>query len=323
VINCASTYTAVLLRPARRKNRAPKPLDSARCEGVSERHRPDCPLSSGDRGRLERSAAGADAVIAQGVEAGGHVRGSTQMLELLECVRAAVKISVLAAGGIIDATGVRAALDAGAVAAVAGTRFLLSDESHAHPDYKQRCLDTSETILTELFGLGWPNAPYRVIPNGATRPLAARRPPWPPMDPSCEPSHRAPRGPDPDRRARPRDHDPAPVPTLPRATAAHRRRSRQPPGLWSALHRHERGAHHRHPPSRRARQNAHPIGRNPPQPPARSPRLSRPCAGLVCRLAVGRCFHPERERARRDSSVARFLRTDHVGADDLMAPVGG
>jgi nitronate monooxygenase len=115
------------------------------------------------------AAAGADAVIAQGVEAGGHVRGSTPMLELLERVRAAVKIPVLAAGGIIDAEGVRAALDGGAVAAVAGTRFLLSDESHAHPDYKQRCLDASETILTELFGLGWPGAPHRVIPNGARR----------------------------------------------------------------------------------------------------------------------------------------------------------
>jgi NAD(P)H-dependent flavin oxidoreductase YrpB (nitropropane dioxygenase family) len=115
------------------------------------------------------AAAGADMVIAQGVEAGGHVRGSTPMHELLERVQAAVKIPVLAAGGIIDAEGVRAALDAGAVAAVAGTRFLLSDESHAHPDYKQRCLDASETILTELFGLGWPDAPHRVIPNGATR----------------------------------------------------------------------------------------------------------------------------------------------------------
>jgi nitronate monooxygenase len=115
------------------------------------------------------AAAGADMVIAQGIEAGGHVRGSTPMLELLERVRAVVKIPVLAAGGIIDAAGVRAALDAGAVAAVAGTRFLLSDECHAHPDYKQRCLDASETILTELFGLGWPDAPHRVIPNAATR----------------------------------------------------------------------------------------------------------------------------------------------------------
>src|ERR1019366_8476742 len=68
------------------------------------------------------AAAGADGVIAQGVEAGGHVRGSTPMLELLERVRAAVKIPVLAAGGIIDADSVRMALDAGAIAAVAGTR---------------------------------------------------------------------------------------------------------------------------------------------------------------------------------------------------------
>ncbi len=115
------------------------------------------------------AAAGADAVIAQGVEAGGHVRGSTPMLELLERVRAAVKIPVLAAGGIMDAEGVKAALDAGATAAVVGTRFLLSEESHAHPGYKQRCLEASETILTELFGLGWPDAPHRVIPNAATR----------------------------------------------------------------------------------------------------------------------------------------------------------
>src|SRR4051794_17377495 len=86
------------------------------------------------------AAAGADAVIAQGVEAGGHVRGTIPMLELLERVRAAVKLPVLAAGGIVDVNGVRGALDAGAAAAVVGTRFLLSDESHAHADYKQRCV---------------------------------------------------------------------------------------------------------------------------------------------------------------------------------------
>ena len=113
--------------------------------------------------------AGADAVIAQGIEAGGHVRGTTPVLELLERVRAAVRIPVLAAGGIVDAEGVRAVLDAGAAAAVLGTRFLLSDESHAHADYKQRCLESAETVLSELFGLGWPDAPHRVIPNAATR----------------------------------------------------------------------------------------------------------------------------------------------------------
>ncbi len=115
------------------------------------------------------AAAGADAVIAQGVEAGGHVRGTTPALELLERVRAAVMIPVLTAGGIVDTEGVRAAIDAGAVAAVVGTRFLLSDESHAHLDYKRRCLEAHDTVLTELFGLGWPEAPHRVIPNDATR----------------------------------------------------------------------------------------------------------------------------------------------------------
>jgi nitronate monooxygenase len=115
------------------------------------------------------AAAGADAVIAQGVEAGGHVRGTTPMLELVERVRAAVKVPVLAAGGIVDRSGVDEALDAGAVAAVLGTRFLLSDESRAHPDYKRRCLEADSTILTELFGLGWSDAPHRVIPNAATR----------------------------------------------------------------------------------------------------------------------------------------------------------
>jgi nitronate monooxygenase len=115
------------------------------------------------------AAAGADAVIAQGMEAGGHVRGTLPLLELLERVRAAVGIPILAAGAIVDVHDVRAALDAGASAAVLGTRFLLSNESHAHPEYKRRCLEAGETVLTELFGLGWPDAPHRVVPNGATR----------------------------------------------------------------------------------------------------------------------------------------------------------
>lgn len=113
---------------------------------------------------------GADAVIVQGVEAGGHVRGSVPALELLERVRAALPpdYPLLLAGGIAERADVQRALDAGASAAVAGTRFLLSEESRAHAEYKQRLLNARETILTELFGLAWP-APHRVVPNAATK----------------------------------------------------------------------------------------------------------------------------------------------------------
>lgn len=114
-------------------------------------------------------AAGADAAIVQGVEAGGHVRGKAPALELLQRVRAALPADfpLLLAGGIAARGDVRQALEQGAVAAVAGTRFLLSEESRAHPGYRRRLLDAEKTVLTELFGAGWP-APHRVVPNAAT-----------------------------------------------------------------------------------------------------------------------------------------------------------
>jgi NAD(P)H-dependent flavin oxidoreductase YrpB (nitropropane dioxygenase family) len=116
-------------------------------------------------------AAGADAVISQGVESGGHVRGTEPALELLERVRAAVPTDypVLVAGGIAERVDVRAVLDAGGTAAIAGTRFLASEESRAHAEYKRRLVDGSETVLTELFGMAWPRAPHRVMPNRATK----------------------------------------------------------------------------------------------------------------------------------------------------------
>ena len=87
-------------------------------------------------------AAGADAVIVQGMESGGHVRGKTPALELLERVQAALPAGypLLLAGGIAERGDVQRALDAGASAAVAGTRFLLSEESRAHPGYMSRLL---------------------------------------------------------------------------------------------------------------------------------------------------------------------------------------
>jgi NAD(P)H-dependent flavin oxidoreductase YrpB (nitropropane dioxygenase family) len=118
---------------------------------------------------LAACRAGANAVIAQGVESGGHVRGTTPTLELLERVRAAVgpNFPVLAAGGVAERSDVAELLDAGAVAAVSGTRFLMSEESGAHALYKERLAAAEETVLTELFGSGWP-APHRVVRNDAT-----------------------------------------------------------------------------------------------------------------------------------------------------------
>jgi NAD(P)H-dependent flavin oxidoreductase YrpB (nitropropane dioxygenase family) len=116
-------------------------------------------------------AAGADAVIAQGVDAGGHTRGTLSAVETLERVLDAVgsRVPVIVAGGIASAADVRTALEAGAAAVVAGTAFLATEESRAHPGYKERLVASDETVLTELFGMGWPHAPHRVMPNAATR----------------------------------------------------------------------------------------------------------------------------------------------------------
>jgi NAD(P)H-dependent flavin oxidoreductase YrpB (nitropropane dioxygenase family) len=120
--------------------------------------------------------AGADAVIAQGVQAGGHVRGTLPALRLLEQITAALPgLPVLLAGGVADAGDVRAALEAGAAGVVCGTRFVLSDESAAHPEYKRRLIQSDSTVLTGLFGFGWP-APHRVVPNGATERWLRRDP---------------------------------------------------------------------------------------------------------------------------------------------------
>ena len=113
-------------------------------------------------------AAGADGVIMQGIEAGGHVRGTEPATTLLERTLALLPkgYPVLSAGGLATRDDVAERLAAGATAAVLGTRFLMTEESCAHPAYKQRLLEARETVLTELFGMAWP-APHRVIWNEA------------------------------------------------------------------------------------------------------------------------------------------------------------
>lgn len=112
---------------------------------------------------------GVDGLIAQGSEAGGHLLGRAPALATLEQVRqVAGALPVFLAGGIADASDTARALGAGAAGVVAGTRFLLTEESRAHPLYRQRVLTATETLETTLFGLAWP-ARHRVVPNAATR----------------------------------------------------------------------------------------------------------------------------------------------------------
>ena len=111
---------------------------------------------------------GADAICAQGVEAGGHVWGKVSTMVLLPAVVDAVSpLPVIAAGGIADGRGLAAVLALGGAGAWIGTRFLATHEAHAHDEWKRRIIAARETdtVHTELFDLGWPNAPHRVLRN--------------------------------------------------------------------------------------------------------------------------------------------------------------
>ena len=117
------------------------------------------------RGALAVHASG---LVVQGVEAGGHLLGVESIERALaKVLDVAGDVPVLAAGGVADAQDVRRLLDMGAAAAIAGTRFLLTEESAAHPEYKRRVAAGERTLATLLFGLGWPLR-HRVIPNAAT-----------------------------------------------------------------------------------------------------------------------------------------------------------
>jgi len=113
--------------------------------------------------------AGCDLIVAQGVEAGGHVRGSMGLLPLLDGVLERVTIPVLAAGGITTARSMAAVMAAGAAGVRIGTRFLATRESGAHPEYVAALLaaDGESTVLTDVFSVGWPDAPHRVLAAAA------------------------------------------------------------------------------------------------------------------------------------------------------------
>ncbi|MBV8913389.1 MAG: nitronate monooxygenase, partial [Acetobacteraceae bacterium] len=102
------------------------------------------------------AAAGVDFVVIQGVEAGGHVKGTTGLSIVLPATVDAVRpVPVVAAGGIADGRGLAAALELGAQAVSLGTRFLCSEESRATPEYKERIVRAraEDTYYTKLFDL--------------------------------------------------------------------------------------------------------------------------------------------------------------------------
>jgi len=111
-------------------------------------------------------------VIAQGFEAGGHVRGKTKLGDLVPEVVSRIGVPVLAAGGIVNGSGLAAALRWGAQGAVVGTGFLATRESFAHDYHKYRIVEAKpgDTVYTEAFHINWPRgAAVRVLPNSVTR----------------------------------------------------------------------------------------------------------------------------------------------------------
>jgi nitronate monooxygenase len=115
---------------------------------------------------LAAADAGCDFVIVQGIEAGGHVRGTRPLQELLASMSDKIAIPVVAAGGIATAEHVEAVISAGAAAARVGTRFVATEESGAHPVYVTALVDArsaQDTMLTTVFSGGWPDAPHRVL----------------------------------------------------------------------------------------------------------------------------------------------------------------
>lgn len=115
--------------------------------------------------------AGADIIVAQGWEAGGHVWGKVATMALVPAVVDAVSVPVVAAGGIADGRGMAAALMLGASGVWIGTRFLASEEVEIHQEYRRQILAASEDQTEwfhELYDVGWENAPHRALSNSAS-----------------------------------------------------------------------------------------------------------------------------------------------------------
>jgi NAD(P)H-dependent flavin oxidoreductase YrpB (nitropropane dioxygenase family) len=147
-------------------------------------------VGSGDEAAAAETA-GCDYVVAQGTEAGGHVRGQEPLDVVLGEVLARVRLPVVAAGGIATPERVSDLLARGADGVRVGTRFLVCPESRAHQTYVENILAAraDDTILTDWFDEGWPNAPHRVLRSAFE---AARRSGWRSTQPPSRDTTRSP-----------------------------------------------------------------------------------------------------------------------------------
>ncbi|WP_333815097.1 NAD(P)H-dependent flavin oxidoreductase [Tabrizicola sp.] len=120
----------------------------------------------------QAEAAGADVIITQGIEAGGHVHGRIGAFALAETVLADARVPVVVSGGIGSGRGLAAALAMGAQGVQCGTAFLATEEAWAHDYHKRRVVEAEggDTVLTDVFVLNWPKgAAVRVIGNSVTQ----------------------------------------------------------------------------------------------------------------------------------------------------------
>ena len=131
-------------------------------------------LASVGNAREARIAAdaGADVIVAQGWEAGGHVWGQVSTMALVPAVVDVVDTPVVAAGGIADGRGMAAAIMLGASGVWIGTRLLASSEATIHDDYRNAILRASESDTQwahDLYDVDWPDAPHRALSNSTSR----------------------------------------------------------------------------------------------------------------------------------------------------------
>jgi NAD(P)H-dependent flavin oxidoreductase YrpB (nitropropane dioxygenase family) len=183
-----SFAAALALRPPAMAFAWPRPEQDV-TSFIARAHDAGCKvtfMAGGVPEAVRAAEGGADVIIAQGTEGGGHVGWQASLALVPMVVDAVAPIPVLAAGGIADGRGLAAALALGADGVLLGTRFLASRESPLHPNFKQAIVDSDghDTLLSEIpdiaAGVVWPGAMSRsrrnrFIERWAGREWALRR----------------------------------------------------------------------------------------------------------------------------------------------------